>query len=177
MALPAFHDSLNQDLCRTIDRKLIVLFPLDDGPTPRLGSAISPYLFALILDELSRGIQESIPWCLIFSNDIALVSDMPKGLNERLKQWRETLEDKGLRVSGSVIHKFCAEKEYVTHVIQADLTRHDPGCSYSEESQLRLRQQDERKMIEIVWPCQEETTISTCYEGGVYYRRWREKNE
>ncbi|GJW87601.1 retrovirus-related pol polyprotein LINE-1 [Tanacetum coccineum] len=63
------------------------------------GSAISPYLFALILDELSRGIQESIPWCLIFADDIVLVSDTPDGLNRRLEQWREMLENKGLRVS------------------------------------------------------------------------------
>ncbi|GJV29307.1 ataxia telangiectasia mutated family protein [Tanacetum coccineum] len=61
--------------------------------------AISPYLFALILDELSRGIQESIPWCLIFADDIVLVSDTPDGLNGRLEQWKEMLENKGLRVS------------------------------------------------------------------------------
>nr|GEU73762.1 retrovirus-related Pol polyprotein LINE-1 [Tanacetum cinerariifolium] len=41
-------------------------FPMDVGL--HQGSAISPYLFALILDELSRGIQESIPWCLIFAD-------------------------------------------------------------------------------------------------------------
>ncbi|GKC33764.1 retrovirus-related pol polyprotein LINE-1 [Tanacetum coccineum] len=50
------------------------------------GSTISSYLFALILDELSRGIQESIPWCLIFADDIVLVSDIPDGLNGRLEQ-------------------------------------------------------------------------------------------
>ncbi|GKB34537.1 ataxia telangiectasia mutated family protein [Tanacetum coccineum] len=72
-------------------------FPVDVGL--HQGSAISPYLFALILDELSRGIQESILWCLIFADDIVLVSDTPDGLNERLEQWREMLEDKGLRVS------------------------------------------------------------------------------
>ncbi|GKF54896.1 retrovirus-related pol polyprotein LINE-1 [Tanacetum coccineum] len=72
-------------------------FPVDVGL--HQGSAISPYLFALILDELSRGIQESIPWCLIFADDIVLVSDTPDGLNGRLEQWREMLEDKGLRVS------------------------------------------------------------------------------
>ncbi|GJY48879.1 ataxia telangiectasia mutated family protein [Tanacetum coccineum] len=72
-------------------------FPVDVGL--HQGSAISPYLFTLILDELSRGIQESIPWCLICADDIVLVSDTPDGLNGRLEQWREMLENKGLRVS------------------------------------------------------------------------------
>ncbi|GKA98867.1 ataxia telangiectasia mutated family protein [Tanacetum coccineum] len=63
------------------------------------GSAISPYLFALILDELSRGIQEDIPWCMIFADDIVLVSESAEGLNDRLENWREALEANGLRVS------------------------------------------------------------------------------
>nr|GEX11952.1 retrovirus-related Pol polyprotein LINE-1 [Tanacetum cinerariifolium] len=63
------------------------------------GSAISPYLFALILDELSRGIQEDIPWCLIFADDIALVSESAEGLNNIFENLREALEDNGLRVS------------------------------------------------------------------------------
>ncbi|GJY43355.1 retrovirus-related pol polyprotein LINE-1 [Tanacetum coccineum] len=56
-------------------------------------------MFALILDELTKGIQESVPWCLIFADDIVLVSETPQGLNGRLEQWRKALEDKGLRVS------------------------------------------------------------------------------
>ncbi|GJZ57205.1 retrovirus-related pol polyprotein LINE-1 [Tanacetum coccineum] len=47
-------------------------FPVDVGL--HQGLAISPYLFALILDGLSRGIQEDIPWCLIFADDIVLVA-------------------------------------------------------------------------------------------------------
>ncbi|GKA58673.1 retrovirus-related pol polyprotein LINE-1 [Tanacetum coccineum] len=69
----------------------------ENQASPRI--AISPYLFALILDDLSRGIQEYIPWCLIFADDIVLVSDSAKGLNIRLENWREVLEDNGLRVS------------------------------------------------------------------------------
>ncbi|GJV26192.1 retrovirus-related pol polyprotein LINE-1 [Tanacetum coccineum] len=72
-------------------------FPVDVGL--HQGSAISPYLFALILDELSRGIQKDIPWCLIFADDIVLVSESAKGLNIKLENWREVLEDNGLRVS------------------------------------------------------------------------------
>ncbi|GJV25790.1 retrovirus-related pol polyprotein LINE-1 [Tanacetum coccineum] len=61
------------------------------------GSTISPYLFALIHDELSRGIQEIIPWCLIFACDIVLVAESAKGLNNKLESWKESLEDNGLR--------------------------------------------------------------------------------
>ncbi|GKD20537.1 retrovirus-related pol polyprotein LINE-1 [Tanacetum coccineum] len=71
-------------------------FPVNVGL--HQGSAICPYLFALILDKLTKGIQESIPWCLIFADDIMLVSETPQGLNGRLEQWK-ALEDKGLRVS------------------------------------------------------------------------------
>ncbi|GJR62447.1 retrovirus-related pol polyprotein LINE-1 [Tanacetum coccineum] len=47
-------------------------------------SSISPYLFALILDELSRGIQENIPWYMIFANDIGLIVESAEELNSRL---------------------------------------------------------------------------------------------
>ncbi|GJX44892.1 retrovirus-related pol polyprotein LINE-1 [Tanacetum coccineum] len=72
-------------------------FPVDVGL--HQGSAISPYLFALILDGLSRGIQEDIPWCLIFADDIVLVAESAEGLNIKLENWREVLEDNDLRVS------------------------------------------------------------------------------
>ncbi|GJZ51585.1 retrovirus-related pol polyprotein LINE-1 [Tanacetum coccineum] len=72
-------------------------FPVEVGLHQE--SAYSLYIFALILDELSRGIQEDIPWCPIFVDDIVLVLESTEGLNNRLENWREALEDNGLRVS------------------------------------------------------------------------------
>ncbi|XP_071731054.1 uncharacterized protein [Rutidosis leptorrhynchoides] len=72
-------------------------FPIEVGL--HQGSALSPFLFALILDELYRGIQENIPWCLIFADDIVLVSKTKDELNRRLEQWREAIEQIGLRIS------------------------------------------------------------------------------
>ncbi|GJX06084.1 retrovirus-related pol polyprotein LINE-1 [Tanacetum coccineum] len=63
------------------------------------GSAISPYLFALILDELSRGIQENIPWRMVFADDIMLVTESADGLNLRLESWRKALEYNSLWIS------------------------------------------------------------------------------
>ncbi|XP_071726741.1 secreted RxLR effector protein 78-like [Rutidosis leptorrhynchoides] len=73
------------------------VFPIEVGL--HQGSALSPFLFALILDELSRGIQECIHWCLIFTDDIVLFFESKDDLNRRLEQWRVALERNGIHIS------------------------------------------------------------------------------
>ncbi|XP_035837090.1 uncharacterized protein LOC110892492 [Helianthus annuus] len=55
----------------------------------------------IILDELTKLIQEALPWCLIFADDIVLVANSKQSLNARLEEWRATLEGRGLRISRS----------------------------------------------------------------------------
>ncbi|KAJ0617179.1 putative RNA-directed DNA polymerase [Helianthus annuus] len=74
-------------------------FPVEVGL--HQGSALSPFLFAIVLDELSKSIQESVPWCLLFADDIVLIEESKQSLNERLEEWRVALEGKGLRISRS----------------------------------------------------------------------------
>ena len=61
------------------------------------GSALSPYLFALVMDEVTKDIQGDIPWCMLFANDVVLVDESRTGVNQKLELWRETLESKGFR--------------------------------------------------------------------------------
>ncbi|KAJ0456145.1 putative RNA-directed DNA polymerase [Helianthus annuus] len=65
------------------------------------GSALSPFLFVIVLDELSKSIQESVPWCLLFADDIVLIEESKQSLKARLEEWRIALECKGLRISRS----------------------------------------------------------------------------
>nr|XP_016459241.1 PREDICTED: uncharacterized protein LOC107782821 [Nicotiana tabacum] len=65
------------------------------------GSALSPFLFALALEVLTRHIQGEVPWCMLFADDIVLINETRDGVNARLEVWRHTLESKGFKLSWS----------------------------------------------------------------------------
>jgi hypothetical protein len=46
-------------------------FPINIGL--HQGSAMSPYLSALVMDEVTRDIQRGITWCMLFIDDVILV--------------------------------------------------------------------------------------------------------
>jgi hypothetical protein len=72
-------------------------FPINIGL--HQGSALSPYLFALVMDEVTRDIQGGIPWCMLFADDVVLVDESMTGVDQKLELWRRTLEAKGFRLS------------------------------------------------------------------------------
>ncbi|VFQ76707.1 unnamed protein product [Cuscuta campestris] len=68
-----------------------------DGVAP--GYALSPFLFALVMDVPTQGVQEGVPWCMLFADDIVLIDDTREGLNDKLERWRLALQTKGFRIS------------------------------------------------------------------------------
>jgi hypothetical protein len=91
-------------------------FPINIGL--HQGSALSPYLFALVMDEVTRDIQGEIPWCMLFADDVVLVDESRAGVNRKLELWRRTLESKGFRLSRT-------KTEYMMCDFSA--TRHEGG--------------------------------------------------
>ena len=67
------------------------------------GSTLSPYLFALVMDEVTRNIPVDIPWCMLFTDDVVLVDESQMGVNMKLELWRQTLDSKGFRLSKTKI--------------------------------------------------------------------------
>jgi hypothetical protein len=62
---------------------------------------LSPYLFALVMDEVTRDIQDGIPWCMLFTDDVILVNESRTVVDQKLELWRQTLKAKGFRLSRS----------------------------------------------------------------------------
>ena len=52
------------------------------------GSLMSSFLFAIVMNELTRIIQDEIPWCILFADDIILVDEMRAEVNVKLELWR-----------------------------------------------------------------------------------------
>jgi hypothetical protein len=48
------------------------------------GSALISYLFALVMDEVTRDIQCGIPWCILFADDVVLLDETRTGL---IRSW------------------------------------------------------------------------------------------
>jgi hypothetical protein len=72
-------------------------FPINIGL--HQGSPLSPYLFALVMDEVTRDIQGGISWCMLFADDVVLVDESRTGVDQKLELWRRTLEVQGFRLS------------------------------------------------------------------------------
>jgi len=41
-----------------------------------------------VIDELTRAIQDEIPWYILFADDIVLVDETRAGVNVKLELWR-----------------------------------------------------------------------------------------
>jgi hypothetical protein len=60
-------------------------FPINIGL--HQGSALNPYLFALVMDEVTRVIQGGITWCMLCADDVVLVDESRTGVDQKLELW------------------------------------------------------------------------------------------
>ena len=63
------------------------------------GSALSPCLFAMVIDRMTDEIREEAPWTMMFADDIVICSERKEQVEEKLESWRYSLERTGMKVN------------------------------------------------------------------------------
>ncbi|KAK3508690.1 hypothetical protein QTP70_004204 [Hemibagrus guttatus] len=74
------------------------------------GSALSPFLFAMVMDQLSEEVRQESPWTMMFADDIVICSESREQVEENLERWRFALERRGMKVSRSKIECMCVNE-------------------------------------------------------------------
>ena len=73
-------------------------FPVEVGL--HQGSALSPFLFLIVLDTITREVREEDElWELLFADDLVIVADTEEELQQRFLTWRDSLERRGMKVN------------------------------------------------------------------------------
>ncbi|XP_068227991.1 uncharacterized protein [Palaemon carinicauda] len=62
-------------------------------------SALSPYLFDLVMDVVTQDIRDQSPWCMFFADDVILCSTRREEVEKKQEEWRREIENRGLKIS------------------------------------------------------------------------------
>ncbi|KAL6728321.1 hypothetical protein Aduo_010102 [Ancylostoma duodenale] len=72
-------------------------FPISVGV--HQGSALSPLLFIVVMDAVTRDLQRPMPWTLLYADDVMLASEQTEDLERQTQVWSERLTRFGLRLN------------------------------------------------------------------------------
>ena len=63
------------------------------------GSGLSPLLFVIVMEAISREFRVALSWELLYADDLAVIAKTEEELIKRLNEWKDNVESKGMRVN------------------------------------------------------------------------------
>ena len=63
------------------------------------GSALSPLLFVVVMEEATKECRTGDPWELLYADDLVLTAEAKEEVERRFIDWRQAMERRGLKVN------------------------------------------------------------------------------
>ena len=70
-------------------------------------SALSPFLFAVIMDRLTDEVRRQPPWTILFADGIVICEETKEEVEQKLESWRYALERREMKVNKSKTEYLC----------------------------------------------------------------------
>ena len=87
------------------------------------GSALSPFLFAAIMDRLMDKVRREPPWMMLFADDIVICKETREKVKATLESWRYAFERRGMKVSRSKTEYLCINGENDNETVKMEDTK------------------------------------------------------
>ena len=81
-------------------------------------SALSPCLFAMVMDMMTDDIREEAPWTMMIADDIVICSESKERVEEKLESWRYALERRGTKVNRRKTEYMCVNERQVNGTVK-----------------------------------------------------------
>ena len=87
------------------------------------GSALRPFLFAVIMDRLTDEVRREPPCTMLFADDLVICEETREEVEWRLGSWRYALERREMKVSRSKIKHLCVNGENDDETVKMEDTK------------------------------------------------------
>ena len=57
------------------------------------GSGLSPLLFVIVMEAISREFRVALPWELLYADDLAVIAETEEELIKRLNEWKDNIRE------------------------------------------------------------------------------------
>ena len=84
------------------------------------GSALSPFLFAVIMERIRDEVRREPSWTMLFADDIVICGETREEVKRRLECWRYVLERRGMKVSRSNTKYLCVNGENDKKIVKME---------------------------------------------------------
>ena len=63
------------------------------------GSALSPLLFNVVMEEATRECHRGVPWDMLYADDLIITGETKEEVEEQLQNWKRALARRGLKIN------------------------------------------------------------------------------
>jgi len=63
------------------------------------GSALSPLLFVIVMEAISREFRVALSWELLYADDLVVIAETEDSLIKMLNEWKDNVANRGMRLN------------------------------------------------------------------------------